>query len=79
MSGHRLRRCTWGGKPASESVSFPPHLLDELARVFARVALDRLLQESAAREPRQDDTSCESDCDSPLPKDNGVDDAKGGG
>jgi hypothetical protein len=28
-------------------VSFPPHLLDELARVFAREALERLLQESA--------------------------------
>lgn len=35
-------------------MSFPPHLLDELARVFARVALERLLQESAAREPRQE-------------------------
>jgi hypothetical protein len=28
--------------------------LDELARVFARVALDRLMKESAAREPRQE-------------------------
>jgi hypothetical protein len=35
-------------------MSYPPHLLDELARVLARVALDRLLQESAAREPRQE-------------------------
>lgn len=34
-------------------MSFPPDLLDELARIFARVALERLLQESAAREPRQ--------------------------
>jgi len=35
-------------------MSFPPHLLDELARVFARAALDRLVKESAAREPRQE-------------------------
>jgi hypothetical protein len=35
-------------------VSFPPDLLDELARIFARVALEQLLQESAAREPRQE-------------------------
>jgi hypothetical protein len=41
-------------------VSFLPDLLDELARVFARVALERLLQESAARGPRQDDTSDDS-------------------
>jgi hypothetical protein len=60
-------------------VSFPPDLLDELARVFARVALDRLFEQSAAREPRRDDTSCESDCDSRLPRDNGVDDGNGGG
>ena len=36
-------------------MGYPPHLLDELARVFARVALDRLLKESAVREPRQED------------------------
>jgi len=59
-------------------VSFPPHLLDELARVFARVALDRLLKESAAREPRQYDTSCESEYDSRLPRDDDVDDCDGG-
>jgi hypothetical protein len=53
-------------------------LLDELGRVFARVALDRLLKESAAREPRQDDTSCESEFDSRLPRNNGVDDGGGG-
>jgi hypothetical protein len=35
-------------------MSFPPRLLDELARVFARLALDRLLNQSAAREPRQE-------------------------
>jgi hypothetical protein len=59
-------------------VSFPPQLLDELARVFARVALDRLLQESPALEPRQEDTSCESEYDSRLPRNNGVDDGNGG-
>jgi hypothetical protein len=60
-------------------MSFPPHLLDELARVFARVALDRLLRESAAREPRQDDRSRESEYDSRLPRDDDVDDGNGGG
>lgn len=35
-------------------MGYPPHLLDELARVFARAALDRLFEESAAREPRQE-------------------------
>ena len=60
-------------------MSFPLHLIDELARVFARVALDRLLKESAAREPRQDDTSCESEYDSRLPRNIGVDDGNGGG
>jgi len=59
-------------------VSFPLHLIDELARVFARVALDRLLKESAAREPRQDDTSCESEYDSRGPRDDDVDDRDGG-
>jgi hypothetical protein len=46
-------------------VDYPPHLLDELARVFARVALDRLLKESAAREPRQD--ACGSDSERAVP------------
>jgi len=41
-------------------LDYPPHLLDELARVFARVALDRHLKESAAREPRQEGTAVES-------------------
>lgn len=27
-------------------MDFPPHLLDELARIFAKVALDRLLKEA---------------------------------
>jgi hypothetical protein len=35
-------------------VAYPPDLLDELARVFARVALDKLLEESAAEEARQE-------------------------
>jgi hypothetical protein len=60
-------------------VSFPPYLLDELARVFARVALDRLLKESAAREPRQDDRNSDTECDSRLPRDDDVDDGNGGG
>jgi hypothetical protein len=29
-------------------MTFPSHLLDELARVFAGVALDRLIKEAAA-------------------------------
>jgi hypothetical protein len=52
-----------GGETASEHVSFPPHLLDELARLFARAALDQLLEESAAQEPRQDDSG--DSCGSP--------------
>ncbi len=42
-------------------MGYPPHLLDELARVFARVALDRLLRESAAREPRQEHGGSDSE------------------
>jgi hypothetical protein len=53
-------------------MSFPPHLLDELARVFARVALDRLLKESAAREPRQDDENGDVQRQVSPPKGNGV-------
>jgi hypothetical protein len=33
-------------------VDYPPDLLDELARVFARVALERLLEELAAERRR---------------------------
>jgi hypothetical protein len=33
-------------------VDYPPDLLDELARVFARVALEKLLEELAAEERR---------------------------
>jgi len=55
-------------------VSFPPHLLDELARVFARVALDRLLEQSAVREPRPEGESAESEYDLQSPKDHPVDD-----
>jgi hypothetical protein len=40
-------------------VSYPPHLFDELARAFARAAVDRLLEESAAREPRQEGDTAE--------------------
>jgi hypothetical protein len=36
-------------------MSYPPHLLDELARVFAEAALDQLVKERAARGPRPDD------------------------
>jgi hypothetical protein len=36
-------------------MSFPPHLLDELARAFARAALERFLEESSARKPRQEE------------------------
>jgi len=46
-------------------VGHPPHLLDEIARVFARVALDRLLKESAAREPRQESAPASPACDVP--------------
>jgi hypothetical protein len=35
-------------------VDYPPDLLDELARVFARVALDELLEELAAEARRQE-------------------------
>ena len=42
MSVHRSRRYTWGGKTAS-TVSLPPDLLDELARVYAHAAVDALL------------------------------------
>jgi hypothetical protein len=33
-------------------VDYPPDLLDELARVFARVALEKLLEELAAERRR---------------------------
>jgi hypothetical protein len=55
-------------------MSFPPHLLDELARVFARVALDRLLKPSAARERRPEGESGASEYDSRLPTGHHVDD-----
>ena len=56
-------------------MGYPPDLLDELARVFARVALERLLQESAAREPRQEDASGDSG-EVSDPSSPGVDDEK---
>jgi hypothetical protein len=34
-------------------VEFPSHLLDELARVFARAALDRLLRDSMEASSRE--------------------------
>lgn len=38
-------------------MEYPPHLLDELARIFAKVALDRLLKDELATPPElQDDT-----------------------
>ena len=55
-------------------MSFPPQLLDELARVFARVALDRMFKQSAAREPRPEGDSGESEYDLQLPTDHLVDD-----
>ena len=56
-------------------MAFPPHLLDELARVFARVALDRLLKEASARQPRQEDSGDSARESSPS-KDDGI--ANGG-
>jgi hypothetical protein len=48
-------------------VDYPPHLLDELARIFAKVALDRLLRDELAPLPGlQDDTK---HADSPSPTD----------
>lgn len=55
-------------------MSFPPYLLDELARVFARIALDRLLKQSAAREPRPEGERRESEYDLKLSTDRPVDD-----
>jgi hypothetical protein len=38
-------------------MDYPPHLLDELARIFAKVALDRLLKDELETLPElQDDT-----------------------
>jgi len=48
-------------------VSFPPDLLDELARVFARVALEQLLKESPARGARQEHEG-ETSVDAPTSK-----------
>ena len=48
-------------------MDYPPHLLDELARIFAKVALDRLLRDELAALPElQDDTK---PADSPPPPD----------
>jgi hypothetical protein len=40
-------------------VEFPAHLLDELARVFAQVALDRLLKDAMAAASKAGDESGE--------------------
>jgi len=42
-------------------MDFPPHLLDELARVFARVAVERFLKELSARAPRQEGAADEAE------------------
>lgn len=57
-SVYKSRRSISGAKTVWQ-VSFPPHLLDELARVFARVALEHLLEESVARGPRQEPADTE--------------------
>jgi len=54
-------------------VSFPPKLLDELARVFARAALDRFLRESAPQKQHPEGEQPQSECDSKLPTDSNVD------
>jgi len=57
-------------------VSFPPHLLDELARLFARAALDRFVQESEAPSPQPKDnasTKPESQSDSDRPGNRDID------
>ena len=59
-------------------MSYPPHLLDELARIFARAALDRLLKESAAREPRQEGGDSDSERALPPLKDDNVADGDAG-
>jgi len=57
-------------------VSFPPHLLDELARLFARAALDRFVHESEARTPHPTEdasTQPESQSDYGQPTDGAID------
>jgi hypothetical protein len=57
-------------------VSFPPHLLDELARLFARAAVDRFVQESGAQlpNPKENVTNQpQSQSDSDSPKDRDID------
>jgi hypothetical protein len=36
-------------------MSYPPHLMDALARVYAKVALDRLIKDEMARAEPQND------------------------
>lgn len=49
-------------------MDFPPHLLDELARVFARVALERFLKELSARGSRQEGAADEAASEQPSSK-----------
>ena len=65
MSVPRSRRCTWGGKTASK-VGFPPHLLDELACVYARAAVEALLAE-----PREKDIEPSPEAKNSAPSDDG--------
>ena len=49
-------------------MDYPPDLLDELARVFARVALEKLLEELAAERRRangEDDSTSEPSSETP--------------
>jgi hypothetical protein len=75
MSAFQSQRSIWDGEPAREAVSFPPHLLDELARLFARAAVDRFVQESAARRLRPEGHASiqpESQSDSDRSKDRDI-------
>jgi hypothetical protein len=84
MSAPKSRQSIWGGEIASNYVSFPPRLLDELARLFACAALDRFIQESALRRRRHSDDDHtsnrpESEFDSCHIADRDVDDDNVGG
>lgn len=60
-------------------MSYPPHLLDELARAFAEAALDQFLKERAARGPRPDDlTGNVGDEMTPFKRDELKDDSDSG-
>lgn len=59
-------------------MDYPPDLLDELARIFARVALDKLLKESAAEERRQENAADNPSLESSSTTRNVVDGEKPG-